>query len=188
MTHAYAHAHFSNKRVIRQLRIVSCPGGGVWVAVTREFERDNCVISEILQSDWTIPNRAGVPRKSTKVPRPSFRVWAGRSGHETTAFVRESREGLGPRLSHQTLSQVGGVWEPYPAFCTSACAHPHNPMRVRKKNTVLEMEGIVDFHAFSTRTYTLKCNKMRDCTTCVYSVSIVTGQVRKGELLLSLAM
>ena len=85
MTHAYAHAHFSNKRVIRELRIVSCPGGGVWVAVTREFERDNCVISEILQSDWTIPNRAGVPRKSTKVPRPSF--------------VRESREGLGPRQS-----------------------------------------------------------------------------------------
>ena len=84
MTHAYAHAHFSNKRVIRELRIVSCPGGGVWVAVTREFERDNCVISEILQSDWTIPNRAGVPRKSTKVPRPSFRVWAGRSGHETS--------------------------------------------------------------------------------------------------------
>ena len=64
--------------------VVSCPGGGVWVAVTREFERDNCVTSEILQSDWTIPNRAGVPRKSTKVPRPSF--------------VRESREGLGPRL------------------------------------------------------------------------------------------
>ena len=60
VTHAYAHAHFSNKRVIRELRIVSCPGGGVWVAVTREFERDNCVISEILQSDWTIPNRAGV--------------------------------------------------------------------------------------------------------------------------------
>ena len=84
MTHAYAHVHFSNKRVIRELRIVSCPGGGVWVAVTREFECDNCVISEILQSDWTIPNRAGVPRKSTKVPRPSF--------------VRESREGLGPRL------------------------------------------------------------------------------------------
>ena len=83
VTHAYAHAHFNNKRVIRELRIVSCPGGGVWVAVTREFERDNCVISEILQSDWTIPNRAGVPRKSTKVPRPSFRVWAGRSGHET---------------------------------------------------------------------------------------------------------
>ena len=86
VTHAYAHAHFSNKRVIRELRIVSCPGGGVWVAVTREFERDNCVISEILQSDWTIPNRAGVPRKSTKVPRPSF--------------VRESREGLGPRLGN----------------------------------------------------------------------------------------
>ena len=85
VTHAYAHAHFSNKRVIRELRIVSYPGGGVWVAVTREFERDNCVISEILQSDWTIPNRAGVPRKSTKVPRPSFRVWAGRSGHETSA-------------------------------------------------------------------------------------------------------
>ena len=53
-------------------------------SVTREFERDNCVTSEILQSDWTIPNRAGVPRKSTKVPRPSF--------------VRESREGLGTRL------------------------------------------------------------------------------------------
>ena len=84
MTHAYAHAHFSNERVIAKLRIVSCPGGGVWVAVTREFERDNCVTSEILQSDWTIPNRAGVPRKSTKVPRPSF--------------VRESREGLGPSL------------------------------------------------------------------------------------------
>ena len=64
VTHAYAHAHFSNKRVIRELRIVSCPGGGVWVAVTREFERDNCVISEILQSDWTIPNRAGVRLKS----------------------------------------------------------------------------------------------------------------------------
>ena len=77
VTHAYAHAHFSNKRVIRELRIVSCPGGGVWVAVTREFERDNCVISEILQSDWTIPNRAGVP---TKVPDPlscgsHVRVW-----------------------------------------------------------------------------------------------------------------
>ena len=54
-----------NKRVIRELRIVSCPGGGVWVAVTREFERDNCVITEILQSDWTIPNRAGVPRTRT---------------------------------------------------------------------------------------------------------------------------
>ena len=69
VTHAYAHAHFSNKRVIRELRIVSCPGGGVWVAVTREFERDNCVTSEILQSDWTIPNRAGVPRKSTNLFR-----------------------------------------------------------------------------------------------------------------------
>ena len=80
VTHAYAHAHFSNKRVIRELRIVSYQGGGVWVV----FERDNCVTSEILQSDWTIPNQAGVPRKSTKVPRPSF--------------VRESREGLGPRL------------------------------------------------------------------------------------------
>ena len=45
VTHAYAHAHFSNKRVIRELRIVSCPGGGVWVAVTHEFERDNCVTS-----------------------------------------------------------------------------------------------------------------------------------------------
>ena len=95
MTHAYAHAHFSNKRVIRELRIVSCPGGGVWVAVTREFERDNCVISEILQSDWTIPNRAGVPRKSTKVPRPSF--------------VRESREGLGPRLSVARLLDLSSV-------------------------------------------------------------------------------
>ena len=93
VTHAYAHAHFSNKRVIRELRIVSCLGGGVWVAVTREFERDNCVISEILQSDWTIPNRAGVPRKSTKVPRPSFRVWAGRSGHETTG--KSSRPSTG---------------------------------------------------------------------------------------------
>ena len=89
-THAYAHAHFSNKRVIRELRIVSCPGGGVLVAVTREFERDNCVTSEILQSDWTIPNRAGVPRKSTKVPRPSF--------------VRESREGLGVRGMQLTLT------------------------------------------------------------------------------------
>ena len=78
VTHAYAHAHFSNKRVIRELRIVSCPGGGVWVAVTREFERDNCVISEILQSDWTIPNRAGVPRKSTQTvfPRVGGAVWA----------------------------------------------------------------------------------------------------------------
>ena len=73
---------FSNKRVIRELRIVSCPGGGVWVAVTREFERDNCVISEILQSDWTIPNRAGVPRKWTKVPRPSFhRYLTSRNGN-----------------------------------------------------------------------------------------------------------
>ena len=27
VTHAYAHAHFSNKRVIRELRIVSCQGG-----------------------------------------------------------------------------------------------------------------------------------------------------------------
>ena len=68
VTHAYAHAHFSNKRVIRELRIVSCPGGGVWVAVTREFERDNCVISEILQSDWTIPNRAGVQENRLKSP------------------------------------------------------------------------------------------------------------------------
>ena len=58
-------------------RIVSCLGGGVWVAVTRDFERDICVTSEILQSDWTLPNRAPVPRKS---------------------FVRESREGLWPRL------------------------------------------------------------------------------------------
>ena len=77
VTHAYAHAHFSNKRVIRELRIVSCPGGGVWVAVTREFERDNCVISEILQSDWTIPNRAGVPRnRQTVFPRVGGAVWA----------------------------------------------------------------------------------------------------------------
>ena len=83
VTHAYAHAcAFQQRARDRELRIVSCPGGGVWVAVTREFERDICVTSEILQSDWTIPNRAGVPRKSTKVPRPSFRVWAGRSGHE----------------------------------------------------------------------------------------------------------
>ena len=89
MTHAYAHAHFSNKRVIREQRIVSCPGGGVWVAVTREFERDNC---EILQSDWTIPNRAGVPRKSTKVPRPSF--------------VRESREGLGPTGARTRMRSI----------------------------------------------------------------------------------
>ena len=70
----------------RDPRTAHCvvPRGRGLVAVTREFERDNCVISETLQSDWTIPNRAGVPRKSTKVPRPSF--------------VRESREGLGPRL------------------------------------------------------------------------------------------
>ena len=40
-------------------------------------------------STRTIPNRAGVPRKSTKVPRPSF--------------VRESREGLGPRLKGLVL-------------------------------------------------------------------------------------
>ena len=96
VTHAYAHAHFSNKRVIRELRIVSCPGGGVWVAVTREFERET---SEILQSDWTIPNRAGVPRKSTKVPRPSF--------------VRESGEGLGPRLGqdgHDFYARSRGGW------------------------------------------------------------------------------
>ena len=49
------------------LCIVSCPGGGVWVAVTREFERDNCMTSEILQSDWTIPNRE---RPSFVLPRP----------------------------------------------------------------------------------------------------------------------
>ena len=98
MTHAYAHAHFSNERVIAKL---SCPGGGVWVAVTREFERDNCVTSEILQSDWTIPNRAGVPRKSTKVPRPSF--------------VRESREGLGPRLSAKQQRQQQGLCSKFPA-------------------------------------------------------------------------
>ena len=118
MTHAYAHAHFSNKRVIRELRIVSCPGGGVWVAVTREFERDNCVISEILQSDWTIPNRAGVPRKSTKVPRPSFRVWAGRSGHETRPTRGSARHSyahaqyihnasLGPRPTRDSRTKEG---------------------------------------------------------------------------------
>ena len=107
MTHAYAHAHFSKKRVIRELRIVSCPGGGVWVAVTREFERDNCVTSEILQSDWTIPNRAGVPRKSTKVPRPSF--------------VRESREGLGPRLF------VDSSQQPRPLAATSRLHSSHAP-------------------------------------------------------------
>ena len=77
---------FQQRARDRELRIVSCLGGGVWVAVTRDFERDICVTSEILQSDWTLPNRAPVPRKSTKVPRPSF--------------VRESREGLGPRLIH----------------------------------------------------------------------------------------
>ena len=90
VTHAYAHAHFSNKRVIRELRIVSCLGGGVWVAVTREFERDNCVISEILQSDWTIPNRAGVPRKSTKVP---------------SRLSACGRGGLGTRLANQGVGQ-----------------------------------------------------------------------------------
>ena len=90
--------------VIRELRIVSCPGGGVWVAVTREFERDNCVTSEILQSDWTIPNRAGVPRKSTKVPRPSF--------------VQESREGLGPRLLFSRILCVSN-------HVTHAYAHAH---------------------------------------------------------------
>ena len=75
---------FQQRARDRELPIVSCLGGGVWVAVTRDFERDICVTSEILQSDWTLPNRAPVPRKSTKVPRPSFRVWAGRSGHETS--------------------------------------------------------------------------------------------------------
>ena len=102
VTHAYAHAHFSNKRVIAKL---SCPGGGVWVAVTREFERDNCVTSEILQSDWTIPNRAGVPRKSTKVPRSSF--------------VRESREGLGQTCVQFLLKMA--------AECTPAL----EPMQLR---------------------------------------------------------
>ena len=82
MTQAYA--HFSNERVIASCAVCRAQGVGVWVAVTCEFERGICVTSEILQSDWTIPNRAGVPRKLTKVPRPSFRVWAGRSGHETT--------------------------------------------------------------------------------------------------------
>ena len=67
-----------------ELRIVSCPGGGVWIAITRDFEHDICVTSEILQSDWTLPNRAPVPRKSTKVPRPSFRVG---SGHENINLV-----------------------------------------------------------------------------------------------------
>ena len=92
MTHAYAHAHFSKRARDRELPIVSCLGGGVWVAVTRDFERDICVTSEILQSDW-LPNRAPVPRKSTKVPRPSF--------------VRESREGLGPTLDIPTANNDG---------------------------------------------------------------------------------
>ena len=100
---------------------MSSPGGRVWVAVTREFERDNCVTSEILQSDWTIPNRAGVPRKSTKVPRPSF--------------VRESREGLGPRLAtsrgrggntpmctQQLLKQRYGFNNKYQHWC-APCYH-----------------------------------------------------------------
>ena len=56
---------FQQRARDRELRIVSCLGGGVWVAVTRDFERDICVTSEILQSDWTLPNRAPVPRKST---------------------------------------------------------------------------------------------------------------------------
>ena len=65
---------FQQRARDRELCIVSCLGGGGWVAVTRDFERHICVTSEILQSDWILPN----PKK---VPRPSF--------------VRESREGLG---------------------------------------------------------------------------------------------
>ena len=88
-------------------RIVSCPGGGVWVAVTRDFERDICVTSKILQSDWTIQNRAGVPRKWTKVPRPSFHVWAGRSGHETIVITCMTSLKLGAkRKRKQTCINV----------------------------------------------------------------------------------
>ena len=85
--HAYAHAHFSNERVIANCALSCAQWGGVWIAITRDFEHDICVTSKILQSDWTLPNRAPVPRKSTKVPRPSFRMWAGRSGHENINLV-----------------------------------------------------------------------------------------------------
>ena len=89
VTHAYAHAHFSNKRVIRELRIVSCPGGGVWVAVTREFERDNCVISEILQSDWTIPIE--LECQENRLKSPDRLSACGRGGLGTRLMRARSR-------------------------------------------------------------------------------------------------
>ena len=79
VTHAYAHAHFSNKRITRELRIVCRAQGAGFV--TREFERDNC---DILQSDWTIPNRAGVP---TKVPRPQGGGGGVGQDHVCTIFA-----------------------------------------------------------------------------------------------------
>ena len=105
------------------------PRGRGLVAVTREFERDNCVTSEILQSDWTIPNRAGVP---TKVPRPSF--------------VRESREGLGPRLHICSL-----VPRPLP---------PGNSVLVQQNGGVLECERanqIAEFKFSDITTLVARC-------------------------------
>ena len=68
--------------------------------------------SEILQSDWTLPNRAPVPRKSTKVPRPSFRVWAGRSGHETTHAHAHART-----CTHTHTHLIFSLHELLPEFC-----------------------------------------------------------------------
>ena len=39
------------------------------------------LVPQMYTTGNTLPNCAPVPRKSTIVPRPSFRVWAGRSGH-----------------------------------------------------------------------------------------------------------
>ena len=44
------------------------PRGGVWVAVTRECERDICVTSEILQSDWTLPIELQCQENRLKFP------------------------------------------------------------------------------------------------------------------------
>ena len=78
-------------RDIAKLRIVSCLGGGVWVAVTREFERDNCVTSEILQSDWTTQIELECQENQLKFPDPlscgsHVRVW-GRD-YQTRARTR----------------------------------------------------------------------------------------------------
>ena len=49
---------FQQRARIAKLRVLSCPGGGVWVAHVT-----NCVTSEILQSDWTIPKSSWSAKK-----------------------------------------------------------------------------------------------------------------------------